>query len=225
MKEIYYLDQDKNSRELIIYGVENCGMKCRGFQYEESFFHAVSEGSPSLILIDICLREGNGLDILRRLKKDPRTSQIPIIIVSSRSDEYDIITALDMGADDYVTKPFGILELISRIRAVLRRSRVDCNDLIRIGDLVVDRTSHRVYADGKEIALANREYQLLVYLMENEGVLIPRDTILNHVWGYDFRAETRTVDVHIRYLRQKLGNFGDLIDTVRGVGYRIGRKR
>lgn len=219
---IFCLDNDKNSRELIGYGVGNCGMAFCGFHHSDAFFHALSDSAPHIILLDIELDHEDGFHVLQRLKRDPHTADIPVIIISAKAEEYDKILALDSGADDFVSKPFGVLELISRIRAVLRRSYSDVNNVIRINDIMLDRTSHRVYAGGEEIFLTNREYQLFEYLLENEGVLLTREQLLRQVWGFDFQAETRTVDVHIRYLRQKLGKSGAMIETVRGVGYRMG---
>lgn len=220
---IFCLDNDKNSREMISYGAENCGMVCHSFSNTDTFFHALADRLPHLILLDIQLDGRDGFDVLRQLKTDPHTSHTPIIIVSSKAEEFDKIMALDSGADDFVAKPFGVLELLSRIRAVLRRSRNEEFDLLRLGELVLNKMSHRVFVGENEIFLTNREYQLLEYLMDNEGVLLSREQLLHRVWGFDFQVETRTVDVHIRYLRQKLGRTGALIETVRGVGYRIGR--
>lgn len=220
---IYCLDEDKNSREIISYAAENCGMVCRGFHHADTFFRALTEKIPHLILLDIQSEQWHGFDVLRQLKSDSCTLDIPIIIVSSKASEFDRVMALDGGADDFVEKPFGVLELFSRVRAVLRRSRKESFDLLRLGNLILNKTSHRVFVGEDEIFLTNREYQLLEYFMENEGVLLSRDQILQRVWGFEFQATTRTVDVHIRYLRKKLGDAGVMIETVRGVGYRIGR--
>lgn len=220
---IYCLDDDKNSRELIAYGAENCGMKYRSFTNSVSLSHAIRERVPSVILLDIQLEAEDGVAILKQLRADPLTAAVPLIVISAKGEEYDKIMALDSGADDYVTKPFGILELLSRIRAILRRSSGIENDVLCVGELVLNRISHRVFLEKEEIFLTNREFQLLEYLMENAGVLINREQLLHYVWGFEFQAETRTVDVHIRYLRQKLGKYSSLIETVRGVGYRIGR--
>ena len=220
---IYCLDNDKNSREMISYGAQNCGMICHGFSNADAFFHALSDGCPHLILLDIQLKGQDGFAVLEQLKADPDTSDIPIIVISSKAEEFDKIRALDGGADDFVTKPFGVLELLSRIRAVLRRSHHEEGNLIRLGELELNKKSHRVFVGKNEVFLTNREYQLLEYLMANEGVLLSREQLLHQIWGFDFQVETRTVDVHIRYLRQKLGHAGVLIETVRGVGYRIGR--
>lgn len=219
---IYCLDDDKSSRELIAYGAENCGMKCRSFANSDSFFQGITEHIPGIILLDIQLENEDGLSVLKQLRADPLTALIPVIVISAKAEEYDKVMALDSGADDYVTKPFGILELISRIRAVLRRFSFSEKDFLCVGDLVLNRNSHRVFLEKEEIFLTNREYQLLEYLMENTGVLLDRERLLHYVWGFEFQAETRTVDVHIRYLRRKLGKHANLIETVRGVGYRIG---
>ena len=224
MINIFCMDEDHNCRELMVYAVNNNGMKCRGFDNAADFRTEVSSDPPDLILLDINLSEADGMELLCGLKADRRIGDIPLIIVSEKREEYDKISALDAGADDYVEKPFSVLELLSRIRAVLRRSSGSRRGDICVGNIVMECSSHRVFAGDKEIPLTNREYQLLRYLMENEGILIRRDDLLYHVWGFDVRVETRTVDVHIRYLRQKLGESGRLIETVRGVGYRIREK-
>lgn len=223
MTIIYCLDDDKSSRELIAYGAGNCGMKCRGFSNSAAFFHEISEHIPDIILLDIQLEKEDGLSVLRQLRANPQTASIPVMVVSAKAEEYDKVVALDSGADDYVTKPFGMLELIARIRAVMRRFSDPGKNALCVGELVLNRNSHRVFLEKEEIFLTNREYQLLEYLMENTGVLLDREHLLHYVWGFEFQAETRTVDVHIRYLRRKLGKHADLIETVRGVGYRIGR--
>ncbi len=219
------MDEEHNSRELIVYAVQSNGMKCRGFKDVASFQTAVLNDRPDLILLEINLSEMDGMELLCSLKNDMKTGDIPVIIVSEKAEEYDKIQALDVGADDYVAKPFSVLELLSRIRAVLRRSSGSRFGEIRVGNIVLQCSSHRVFVGDREVVLTNREYQLLRYLMENEGILIRRDDLLRYVWGFDVQVETRTVDVHIRYLRQKLGEAGRLIETVRGVGYRIGGER
>ena len=206
----------------MVYAVRNSGMNCRGFDDAVAFRTAVTAEHPDLMMLEINLSETDGMDLLRGFKADGRTGEIPVIIVSDKTEEYDKVRALDAGADDYIVKPFSVLELLSRIRAVLRRSGGSRMGEIRVGNIVLQCASHRVFAGDREVTLTNREYQLLRYLMENEGILIRRDDLLRHVWGFDVQVATRTVDVHIRYLRQKLGDSGRLIETVRGVEYRIG---
>lgn len=218
------MDEDHNFRELMVYAVQNSGMACRGFDDANVFWAAMAKERPNLILLEIKMAKMDGMDLLYRLKADSQTDEIPVIIVSEKVEEYDKIRALDAGADDYVVKPFNVLELLSRIRAVLRRFGGNRKGEIRVGNIVMLTDSHRVFVDDREVTLTNREYQLLHYLMENQDMLICREDLLRCVWGFDVQVATRTVDVHIRYLRQKLGEAGQLIETVRGVGYRIGDK-
>ena len=196
-------------------------MECRGFENATAFFTALHDQLPDLILLDIMLPGVDGYSVLRRLKNSDSTMDIPVIILSAKSQEFDRIYGLDAGADDYIVKPFSVLEMISRIKAVLRRVGTIRKTELRAGDIVMQIDARRVFVGEEEINLTNREYQLLRYLMENKGVPVGRDVLLNRVWGYEFQGETRTVDVHIRFLRQKLGNAGKLIETVRGMGYRI----
>jgi two-component system alkaline phosphatase synthesis response regulator PhoP len=196
-------------------------MDCLGFVDAKSMFDALQGEIPDLILMDIMLPETDGVMALSLLKKNPDTAEIPVIFVTAKAEEYDRVSGLDAGADDYIVKPFSVLELISRIKAVLRRTTPKDSEKLTVGGITLDQTSHRVFVGDKEVLLTNKEYQLLFFLMENEGVLISRDTLLNRVWGFDFQVETRTVDVHIRYLRQKLGESGNIIETVRGAGYRM----
>lgn len=180
--------------------------------------------APELILLDIMLPGEDGISILKRLRKNPETANIPIIMLTAKNSEYDKVIGLDSGADDYVTKPFGIMELISRIKAVLRRSGnapADASEVYKAGDVVLDTKKHTVTSGGRDISLTCKEFELLRLLMKNKGSVITRDVLLERVWGYDFDGETRTIDVHIRTLRQKLGESGDIIKTVRGVGYKI----
>lgn len=219
--KIFCVEDDKNIRDLIIYAVTNSGMDCLGFADARSLFETLHRETPDLILMDIMLPETDGVTALNELKKNPDTARIPVIFVTAKAEEYDRVSGLDAGADDYIVKPFSVLELISRIKAVLRRTTPKDSERITVGNITLDQTSHRVFVGEDEVLLTNKEYQLLFFLMENQGVLISRDTLLNRVWGFDFQVETRTVDVHIRYLRQKLGESGNIIETVRGAGYRM----
>lgn len=218
---IYCVEDDKNVRDLILYALRNNGMECCGFDSAAPFYKALTEMQPDLILLDIMLPDTDGYGVLQRLKGDEDTMGIPVIILSAKSQEYDRIFGLEAGADDYIVKPFSVLEVISRIRAVLRRVGRTKQEELRLGDLRMDTATRRVFVGDTEVRLTNREYQLLQYLMENRGIPVGRDVLLNRVWGYEFQGETRTVDVHIRFLRQKLGSAGKRIETVRGMGYRI----
>lgn len=218
---IYCVEDDKNVRDLILYALKNNDMDCCGFELAAPFYAALEEKRPDLILLDLMLPDVDGYTILQRLRNDDDTMGIPVIILSAKSEEYDRIFGLESGADDYIVKPFSVLEVVSRIRAVLRRSGMSKRKELRVGDLRMDVDTRRVFVGENEVRLTNREYQLLQYLMENQGVPVGRDILLNRVWGYEFQGETRTVDVHIRFLRQKLGSAGKCIETVRGMGYRI----
>ena len=187
-------------------------------------FEALAERQASLILLDVMLPGEDGLAILNRLKSSEVTKDIPVIMVTAKSAEYDKVRGLDCGADDYITKPFGMMEFIARVRAVLRRTGREDKDnaTLQVGDLQILVQQHQVFSAGQKVTLTLKEFELLKFLMENQGIVLSRDRLLGHVWGYDFDGETRTVDVHIRTLRQKLGPCGEYIETVRGVGYRIG---
>lgn len=220
---IYCVEDDDNIRELVIYTLETTGLKARGFADGAAFMEALAFDTPELILLDIMLPGDDGLELLKKLKSSSKTKDIPVIMVTAKGSEYDKVVGLDSGADDYVTKPFGMMELVSRIKAVLRRSgkAEDRMDMETAG-VHVNVKKHEVTVDGKEITLTLKEFELLEKLMRNQGIVLTRDQLLTEIWGYDFDGETRTVDVHIRTLRQKLGTKGDIIQTVRGVGYRMG---
>ena len=204
---IFCVEDDSNIRELVVYTLETTGFQARGFEEGKSFLEALALETPDLILMDIMLPGEDGISLLKRLKNSSKTRDIPVIMVTAKGAEYDKVKGLDLGADDYVTKPFGMMELVSRIKAVLRRSGAT--------------KKHEVKADGEVIGLTLKEYELLKRLMENPNIVMTRDSLLEEIWGYDFDGETRTVDVHIRTLRQKLGKCGERVETVRGVGYRI----
>ena len=223
---IYCVEDDQNIRDLLVYALQSGGFEAKGFPDADSFYQGLKEKSPRLILLDIMLPGEDGLSILRKLKKGKSTRDIPVVMLTAKGAEYDKVLGLDGGADDYVVKPFGVMELLSRVRAVLRRTAPTIEQQqITIGKLSLSREQHHVGAAGQEIFLTNKEFELLGYLMENQGIVISRDKILEKIWGYEHGVETRTVDVHIRSLRQKLGACGELIETVRGVGYRIGGAR
>ena len=221
--KIYCVEDDANIRELLIYALQNTGYEAEGFEDGSRFFHALSHTKPSLILLDIMLPGESGLSILKALKSSSATKHIPVILVTAKGAEYDKVMGLDGGADDYITKPFGVMELLSRVKAVLRRAAPDSEEgPLSLGGIVLDPVTHTVTAAGQPVLLTLKEFELLRCLMQNPGVVLTRDRLLAQIWGYDFDGETRTVDVHIRTLRQKLGSLGGEIETVRGVGYRMG---
>ena len=221
---IFCVEDDSNIRELVVYTLETTGFKARGFEDGKEFLEALALETPELVLMDIMLPGEDGIELLKRLKASPKTRDIPVIMVTAKGAEYDKVKGLDLGADDYVTKPFGMMELISRIKAVLRRSQKSSNelqDIIKVGDIEIDTKKHEVTASGEIVNLTLKEYELLKRLMKNSNIVMTRDLLLEEIWGYDFDGETRTVDVHVRTLRQKLGKNGERIETVRGVGYRM----
>ena len=220
---IYCVEDDDNIRELVIYTLETTGLKARGFADGSAFTEALAFETPELILLDIMLPGEDGLEILKKLKCSSKTKSIPVIMVTAKGSEYDKVIGLDSGADDYVTKPFGMMELVSRIKAVLRRSgqTADKADL-EVDGVKMNVKKHEVTVDGQAVTLTLKEYELLERLMRNRNIVLTRDQLLEDIWGYDFDGETRTVDVHVRTLRHKLGEKGAIIETVRGVGYRIG---
>lgn len=222
-KLIYIVEDDKNIRELVIYALKTAGFCGEGFENATEFYEGMSREMPSLILMDIMLPDEDGITILKKLKNSQKWSQVPVIMLTAKTTEYDKVVGLDTGADDYITKPFGVLELISRVKAVMRRSTKGpaADEALSIGVLSVDEQKHRVSADGQEVSLTHKEFELLVYLMKNRGIVLSRDRILEVIWDYNYEGESRTVDVHIGSLRQKLGSCGDMIKTIRGVGYKI----
>ena len=220
---IYCVEDDDNIRELVIYTLETTGLKAKGFAEGTAFMEALAFDTPELILLDIMLPGEDGLELLKKLKNSAKTKDIPVIMVTAKGAEYDKVIGLDSGADDYVTKPFGMMELVSRIKAVLRRSgRVQEQDMLSVNGVSVDVKKHEVKVAGDIVTLTLKEFELLERLMRNQNIVLTRDQLLEDIWGYDFDGETRTVDVHVRTLRQKLGEKGDIIKTVLGVGYRIG---
>lgn len=223
---IYCVEDDMNIRELVIYTLNSTGMDAKGFDEGGVFWQALEESLPELVLLDIMLPGEDGIAILKKLKTNPRTKEIPVIMLTAKGTEYDKVIGLDSGADDYVTKPFGMMELVSRIKAVLRRTGVAVSkDVLSAGSVEVDTKKHQVMVDGREVILTLKEFDLLELLLRNKNSVLSRDQLLTNIWGYDFGGETRTVDVHIRTLRQKLAAKEDVIETIRGVGYRISNKQ
>ncbi len=223
---IYFLEDDNSIRELVVYTMNSTGFEATGFSKPSEFWEAMEKETPSLVLLDIMLPEEDGLSILKKLRASPATRRLPVMMLTAKDSEFDKVLGLDSGADDYVPKPFGMMELMARIKALLRRTSPDGSQErdYTLGKLYVSPSRHLVKVDGKEIALTLKEFELLCFLLENDGMVLTRDKILARIWGYDFDGETRTVDVHVRTLRQKLGECGALIETVRGVGYKIGRR-
>ena len=225
---IYLLDDEYGIRNFVLYALQSCGMEAEGFELPSQFWAAMDRQIPDLLLLDIMLPEEDGISILRRLRSNEQTRRLPVIMLSAKGSEPDKVEGLDSGADDYIAKPFGTMELISRIKAVLRRSERQMQESpahSTAGGITMIPANHEVYANGVPVALTLKEYDLLNVLLENKGQVFSRDTLLKMVWGYDFSGESRTVDVHIRTLRSKLGECGDMIETVRGVGYKIGGSR
>ena len=221
MAKVFIVEDDENIREIVIYALSSAGFDAAGFETGGEFFFALETELPSLVLLDIMLPEDDGLTILKRLRNASKTEKLPVIMLTAKNNEYDKIKGLDMGADDYISKPFGVMELISRINAVLRRSGVGSSERMEISGLTLEHARREVRAGGELIKLTYKEYELLYYLMLNAGLVLSREKIMQSVWGYDFEGESRTVDMHIKTLRQKLGPPGSLIKTVRNVGYRL----
>ncbi len=224
---IYVLEDDENIRELIIYTLNGQNMQARGFGLPSEFWKAIQEKTPSLVLLDIMLPEEDGFSILQKLRAAPATRRLPVIMLTAKGSEYDIVRGLDNGADDYIPKPFRMMELLSRIRALLRRSGAENEkqEEYTVGNLYVNPLRHIVRVDGKEVVLTLKEFELISLLISRQGIVFTRAQLLDEIWGYGFDGESRTVDVHIRTLRQKLGSAGNYIETVRGIGYKIGGER
>ena len=225
MYKVWILEDDENIRELVLYALKSSGFEGEGYETGGDFFEALSESGelPSLILMDIMLPEEDGLSVLRKMRQDAKYKAISVIMLTAKGSELDKVRGLDMGADDYIVKPFSVMELISRINAVLRRSAADGSDgALRYQNIELNSERHVVLVDGEKVVLRFKEFELLAYLLLNAGLVLSRDKIMESVWGYDFEGESRTVDMHIKTLRQKLGPAGDCIKTVRNVGYKMG---
>ena len=221
---IYFLEDDDSIRELVIYTLRNTGMEAMGFSRPSAFWEAMQqEELPALVLLDIMLPEEDGVSVLKKLRANRATKTLPVIMLTAKGTEYDQVMGLDYGADDYIPNPFGMMALIARIKAVLRRSAPSEEEQEYVlGDLYVNPTRHIVRVGKEPVSLTLKEFELLCLLLEHQGVVFTRDRLLNHIWGYAFDGESRTVDVHVRHLRQKLGECGKYIETVRGIGYRAG---
>lgn len=223
---IYLVEDDKSIRELLVYTLNNSGLPANGFEKPSEFYRELRADDADLIILDIMLPECDGLTMLKNLRADEKTKHIPVMMLTAKGSEYDKVVGLDMGADDYMTKPFGMMELIARVKALLRRTKEpgkhDNGNTLNIGCLSVIPSKYSVKVGGEKVVLTLKEFDLLCLLLQNKGTVFTRDKLLNKIWGYDFDGESRTVDVHVRTLRQKLGKAGKYIETVRGIGYKIG---
>ncbi|HIR02818.1 MAG: response regulator transcription factor [Acutalibacteraceae bacterium] len=220
---IYIVEDDRDIREMESYALKNSGFEVRAFADSTVFFESCAEKTPKLVLLDIMLPKEDGLSVLQKLRQNDKTRKVPVIMVTAKSSELDKVKGLDMGADDYITKPFGVMELVSRVKALLRRCEEEQKSVVlQYGSIVVDDFKHSVTVDGTPCILTYKEYELLKYLILNKEIALTRERLLEKVWGYDFEGESRTVDMHIKTLRQKLGEAGNLIKTVRHVGYKVG---
>ena len=220
---IYVVEDDPGIRELECYALKQAGFEARGFEEGEAFLEAVRVQLPKLVLLDVMLPGEDGNRLLARLRQDPRTRRLPVIMVTARGEEMDKVQGLDGGADDYIVKPFGVMELLSRVRAVIRRAGDEQSPQteLAVGDLRMDVARHRVFVKGRDVTLTHMEFELLRYLLINRGIALTRERLLDAVWGVDYPGDTRTVDVHMRTLRVKLGEASRYLQTVRGVGYRL----
>ncbi len=223
---IYLVEDDESIRELVLYTLRETGFEAEGFENPALFWEAAAGTKPDLILLDIMLPGEDGITVLRKIRSMPDMEDIPVMMLTAKGTEYDKVMGLNYGADDYLPKPFGMMELVARVKALLRRSgRRNAKDGYTIGDLRISTSKHEVTVSGRPVALTLKEFELLALMMENQGIVFTRDQLLTRIWGYAFNGESRTVDVHIRSLRQKLGECGSLIETVRGIGYRMGTEK
>lgn len=222
---IWCVEDDASIRDIEVYTLQTAGFEVRGFADGNSFWEAVGQEKPELVVLDIMLPGMDGTEILKRMKADSNLQDIPVIMATAKGEEYDKIQGLDMGADYYLTKPFGVMELVSCVKAVLRRCRPkETPHLLKTGNLIVNLDAHTVTADDKRILLTLKEFEMLRLFLSNPGMVYTRDQLFNEIWGMSYCGESRTVDMHIRTLRQKLGDYGQRIETVRGVGYRLEAK-
>lgn len=223
MDRIYLLEDDDSIRKLVTYALVSQGYEAYGFSRPSEFWKAMEGQQPALLLLDIMLPEEDGLEVLQKLRTSAATKKLPVIMLTAKNTEYDRVVGLDSGADDFISKPFGMMELVARIRAVLRRTENKKEESgYQLGELFVSPKQHIVRVAGQDVTLTNKEFELLCLLLENRGMAMTRDAIMDGVWGQEFSRENRTLDVHVRTLRTKLGPAGSCIETVRGVGYKIG---
>lgn len=220
---IYIAEDDDNIREIECYALKNSGYETVGFCNGTELINGLSQVIPELIILDIMMPEEDGLSILKKIRNDSKTKNIPVIMVTAKTTEMDKVKGLDMGADDYITKPFGVMELVSRVRAILRRTVNQSNtNIFEYKNIKIDDTKHTVTVDNQECSLTFKEYELLKLLLTNKGIVLTREKIMDKVWGFEYEGESRTIDMHIKTLRQKLGSSGSEIKTIRNVGYKIG---
>lgn len=222
MTKVFVVEDMESIRKLIVYALKSSGYEAEGFEDNDEFSKAIEKELPDLVILDIMLPEVSGIEILTGLKNNFNSKDIPVIMLTAKSSEIDKVSALDLGADDYITKPFGVMELIARVRAVLRRAKKESNTSeISYEGIVLNDDLRKVFVDGEETVLTYKEYELLKYMLQNKKIVLSREKIMQNVWGFDFEGESRTVDMHIKTLRDKLGAKDYLIKTVRGVGYKI----
>ena len=222
MRMIWCVEDDPSIREIEVYALHSTGLEARGFADGAEFWEALEKEQPELVILDVMLPGEDGVAILKRLRADERYRDISVIMATARSTEFDKVQSLDLGADDYITKPFGMMEMVSRVKAVLRRSQPkQTAALLKLDGLTLDENQHTVTIDGQRITLTYKEYELLRLFLSHPGMAFSREQLLQTVWNTDYAVETRTVDMHIRTLRQKLGDYGRYIETIRGVGYRL----
>lgn len=219
---VYIVEDDTSIRELEMYALKNSGFETIGLEDGTEFFKAISKKIPDIVLLDIMLPQDDGLHILKKVRNTPQYCDIPVIMVTAKTSEIDAVKGLDMGADDYITKPFGVMELVSRVKAILRRTEKRAKPILEYKNIELDEGRHTVLVNGNEIELTYKEYEILKHLIRNKGIVLTRDRLMEIVWGYDFEQGNRTVDVHIQSLRKKLGNAGEHIKTIRNVGYKVG---
>ncbi len=221
MALIYIIEDDENIREIEEFALMNGGHKVIGFSCAKDFYKKIEDAIPDLCLVDIMLPDDNGNKIVKWLRKNAKTKKLPVIMVTAKSTELDLVRGIEDGADDYIKKPFSVMELISRVKALLRRTKKEEIKELRLDSLLVNNEKHEVTIDGKNVELTFKEYELLSLFLVNKGIVLSRDTIMDRVWSTDYEGETRTIDMHVKTLRQKLGEYGDRIRTIRNVGYVI----
>ncbi|NLY37343.1 MAG: response regulator transcription factor [Tissierellia bacterium] len=223
MREIFVVEDNKSIREMVMYALDAAGYKTSGFEEGEALFAALENKIPCLVLLDIMLPGKDGIGLLKKIRQTEKYKTLPVILLTAKSSELDRITGLDLGADDYITKPFSVMEMVSRVKALLRRVSApeESGKKVSVGPLSLNPQRRSAQLEGEVITLTFKEFELLHYLMLNEGIVLSRDRLLEQVWGFDYDGETRTVDMHIRSLRQKLGDGGEMIKTLRNVGYCI----
>lgn len=221
MSLVYVLEDDENIKEIEIFALKNSGYEVKGYTTVKDFYEALKDTVPSLIILDIMLPDEDGIEVLKELRSKPDTKKIPVIMLTARTTEMDKVKGLESGADDYITKPFGVMEFVARVKAVLRRSQQTDEMFLCLGPISIDNDKRVAYIKDKPCNLTYKEFELLKFMISNAGIVLTRENIMNRIWGTEYVGETRTVDMHVKTLRKKLGKFGDMIKTVRNVGYKI----